>query len=329
MADIGGIMTGLANMANSIVQPISQKRQQKRNQKYAQENAKLESELQLNNNLKTMAQQQAYNVRNYEMERDDSYAREDYLLSNQKKLEVQALRDAGLNPSLAGGTAGFSSGASVGSSAISAPSGGADGIGVSSPSYGSPFTGLDLGDAMEKSLKAAEELKILKEESRKRKEEADALEMQNEGTREENDYSQYSMLNKLQMRADGTFYSVDENGDSHDIDVSARPMPKTKAGIFAMNTFHKMLAESAHYLSSENRDFLDAMVSGLQITDDNVLESLRNMPNELIRELRSKNSLTELETEIKGAEKYFWKKAESMDSDVVKFLASAFLTFRK
>ena len=90
MADIGGIMTGLANMANTIVQPISQKRQQKRNQKYAQENAKLESELQLNNNLKTMAQQQAYNVRNYEMERDDSYAREDYLLSNQKKLEVQA-----------------------------------------------------------------------------------------------------------------------------------------------------------------------------------------------------------------------------------------------
>ena len=51
---VGGIMTGLANMANSIVQPISAKRQQKRNQKYAQENARLESQLQLDNNFKTM-----------------------------------------------------------------------------------------------------------------------------------------------------------------------------------------------------------------------------------------------------------------------------------
>ena len=329
MADVGGIMTGLANMANSIVQPISQKRQQKRNQEYAKENAKLESELQLNNNLKTMEQQQAYNVKNYEQQRDDAYAREDYLLANQKKLEVQALRNAGLNPSLAGGTSGYQAGASVGSSSIDAPSGGADGIGVSSPSYGSPFTGVDIGQAMESSMKAMEELKILKEEARKRKEEADALEMQNQGTREENDWSSFSLIDHLEQDADGYFYTKDENGNRKRLIDLGKNAPTTKAGVLAMNTFHKMLADSAHYLSSENRNFLDAMVSGLQISDDRVLESLKNMPNELIRELRSKNSLTELETEIKGAEKYFWKKAESMDNDVVKFLASAFLTFRK
>lgn len=325
---VGGILSGIANMANSIVQPISQKRQQDRNQEYAQENAKLESQLQLENNFKTMERQQAYNVKNYEQQRDDAYAREDYLLANQKKLEVQSLRNAGLNAALAGGTSGFQPGASVGSASIANPSGGADGVGVSSPSYGSPFSGIDLGDALANSLKLGEELKIMKEEARKRKEEADALEMQNEGTREENNYSQYSMLEHLQMRADGTFFSVDDNGAEHDF-VSSLPTPRTKAGIFALQTFNKMLADSARYLSSSNKDFLDGMVSGLQITDDKVLESLKNMPNELIRELRSKSTLHELEAELKASEKYFWKKVDSLDNDVIKFLASAFLTFRK
>ena len=250
------------------------------------------------------------------------------MLANQKKLEVQALRDAGLNPALAGGTSGFQAGASVGSASMDAPSGGADGVGVSSPSYGSPFSGIDIGDATEKSLKAVQELKILKEEARKRKEEADAIELQNQSTREENDWSSFSLLDHLEQDSDGNFYTKDENGNRKPL-ILSKEMPKTKAGIFAMNTFHKMLSDSSHYLSSENKNFLDAMVCGLQITDENVLEAMKNMPNELIRELRSKNSLTELETEIRGAEKYFWKKAESLDNDVVKFLASAFLTFRK
>ena len=328
--DIGGIMTGLANMANSVVQPISVKRQQKRNQKYAQDNAKLEADLQMQNNLKTMEQQQAYNVKNYEQQRDDNYAREDYLLANQKSLEVQSLRNAGLNPALAGiSGGGFQPGASVGGASIDSASGGADGIGVSSPSYGSPFTGVDIGDAMERSLKAVEELKILKEEARKRKEEADSLELQNQSTKEENDWSSFSLLDHLEQDASGRFYTTDENGDKKYLKDLGKNMPRTKAGVLAMNTFHKLLSDSAHYLSSENRDFLDSMVSGLQITDEKVLESLKNMPNELIRELRAKNSFTELETEIKGAEKYFWKKAESLDNDVVKFLASAFLTFLK
>lgn len=331
MADIGGIMTGLANMANSVVQPISAKRQQKRNQEYAKENAKLEAELQLNNNLKTMEQQQAYNVKNYEQQRDDAYQREDYLLANQKSLEVQALRNAGLNPALAGGSVGFQPGASVGSASIDAPTGGASGVGVDSPSYGSPFTGVNIGDAVKGALEFNENLKILRAEARKRKAEADDAEMNAKGHQEQNDYAQFSMLDNLESDSKG-FYTTSESGEKRYL----RGMPTTLEGIHALQTFQKMRAEGAEHQSREVANQLDKMVKSLQITDSNVLSALSSMPDELYKNLCSKTSLQDIQTalthvekDVKENEKAFWTKLGELDNDAVKFLASAIYTFRK
>lgn len=332
MSDIGGVLTGLANMANSVVQPISQNRQQKRNQEYAQENAKLESKLQLENNLKTMEQQQAYNVKNYEQQRDDNYAREDYLLANQKKIEVQALRDAGLNPALAGiSGGGFQPGASVGGASIDSPSGGADGVSVHSPSYGSPFTGISIGDAVKGSLEFAEQLKILKAEARKRKAEADDAEMNAKGHQEQNDFAQFSMLDNLENDEKG-FYTISEDGQKRYL----RGMPTTLEGIHALQTFQKLRAEGAEYQSREVKNQLDKMVSRLQITDPDILSALSQMPTEVYKNLKSKtslqdvqNALTSVEKDVKENEKAFWTELGKLDNDAVKFLASAIYTFRK
>ncbi|MEM0173186.1 MAG: hypothetical protein QXI16_01610 [Sulfolobaceae archaeon] len=331
MADIGGIMTGIANMANSVVQPISQKRQQERNQKYAKENAKLEAELQLQNNMKTMEQQQAYNVRNYEQQRDDAYAREDYLLANQKALEVQALRNAGFNPALAGGTAGFQPGASVGSASIDAPSGGASGVSVNSPGYGSPFTGLNLGDAVKGALEFGENFKILKAEARKRKAEADDAELKTKGHQEANDFAQFSMLDNLESDEKG-FYTTSDNGEKRYI----KGMPTTLEGIHSLQTFQKMRAEGSEHQSREVANNLDKMVKSLQITDPDILSCLSSMPSEVYKNLKSKTSLQDIQTalthvekDVKENEKAFWTKLGELDSDALKFIASAIYTFRK
>lgn len=331
MADIGGIMSGIANLANTVVQPISAKRQQKRNQKYAKENAKLQADLQLQNNMKTMEQQQAYNVRNYEQQRDDAYAREDYLLANQKALEVQALRNAGFNPSLASGGAGFQAGASIGSASIDAPSGGATGVSVNPTPYGSPFTGLNLGESVQSALEFAEQLKILKAEARKRKAEADDAELNVKGHQEANDFAQFSMLDNLESDDKG-FYTISDAGDKRYI----RGMPSTMEGIHALQTFQKMRSEGSEHQTRYVRNLLDKMVTSLQITDPEILSCLSSMPTEVFNNLKSKTSLqdiqtalTQVEKDVKENEKAFWTKLGELDSDALKFIASAFYTFRK
>lgn len=329
--NIGGILTGIANVANSVVQPISAKRQQKRNQKYAQENAKLEADLQLQNNLKTMEQQQAYNVRNYEQQRDDAYAREDYLLANQKALEVQALKNAGFNPSLASGGAGFQPGASIGSATIDSPSGGASGVSVNSPAYGSPFTGLNFGDSLQGTLEFVEQLKILKAEARKRKAEADDAELNAKGHQEANDFSQFSMFNDLDMDSNGLYITAEDGNKQYCMD-----MPTTLEGIHALQTFQKMRAETSEYHSRFVSNLLDKMVKALQITDSDVLIALSKMPDEVLKNLRSKTSLQDIQTsltnvekDVKENEKAFWTQLGQLDSDALKFIASAIYTFRK
>lgn len=148
MEFIGEILQGAAQLANTIISPIAQRRQQKRNQKYAQENAKLEGQIQLDNSLKTMEQQQKYNLENYEKQRDDSYAREDYLLANSKKIEQKAYTDSGINPAWAAANGGISAGSSVSAPMMSSPQGGSAPVNVVNPGYSSPFTPLpDLGMA--------------------------------------------------------------------------------------------------------------------------------------------------------------------------------------
>lgn len=94
---------------NGIAAQIGTKNEMKRAQKY---------------NLETMAQQNEYQNAFYEKQRDDAYERENFLNLNSKSMEVQALRNAGINPSWAQDSAGNVVSSSVGApSQGSAPSG--------------------------------------------------------------------------------------------------------------------------------------------------------------------------------------------------------------
>lgn len=104
------------------------KRAAKRQQKYTEQNMAKAHEY----DLATMEQQQRYARENYDIEN----ARQDYLLANSKRIEVQALRDAGLNPALAGVGAGYQPPASQ---SISSPVGLA-----SSAPQGAGTTGLHM-----------------------------------------------------------------------------------------------------------------------------------------------------------------------------------------
>ena len=74
-------------------------------------------------------------------------------------------------------------------------------------------------------------------------------------------------------------------------------MPKTKRGYEALNSFRQYERNKYVSQSEEDKALLEDMVSKMQIVDKDVLKALSNMPTEVIRELRAKNTAQEMENE--------------------------------
>lgn len=160
-AAIGTGGTLLGNLAGAGFN----KRQQERANKATQENMAKQHEY----DLSTMAMQQAYARQNFR----DENERQDYLMRNHYKIEQQALRDAGLNPALAGSN-GFQPSATQ---SIASPVGLASSAPASSGYTPVNFSGLGV-NAVESALAVAQ-INKLKEETREKKISNDNSESQN------------------------------------------------------------------------------------------------------------------------------------------------------
>lgn len=161
-AAIGTGGTFLGNLAGAGFN----KRQQERANKATRKNMEMQHQF----DLDTMYQQQQYAKENFKAENE----RQDYLMANAKRIEMQALRDAGLNPSLAGVGNGYQAPATQ---SIASPVGLASSAPVSSGYTPLNFSGLG-ADALNGALTAAT-INKLKEETRKTRIENDNTESQN------------------------------------------------------------------------------------------------------------------------------------------------------
>lgn len=142
----------------------------KRQQERANEATRKNMEMQHQYDLHTMYQQQQYAKENFKAENE----RQDYLMANAKRIEVQALRDAGLNPALAGVGNGYQAPATQ---SMASPVALASSAPASSGYTPLNFSGMG-ADALNGALTAAT-INKLKEETRKTKIENDNSESQN------------------------------------------------------------------------------------------------------------------------------------------------------
>lgn len=159
-------ITGVASSGLNFLSAPFNKRQQDRANKATKANMRYQHELDINSmNYQNMLAQQ-----NWARENE----RQDYLMLHSKRIEQNAFREAGLNPALAGGGAGYQA---PPTQSMSSPVG----LASSAPAS-SGYTPLNFSrvgaDAMQSALMSAE-INKLKEETRKTRIENDNSESQN------------------------------------------------------------------------------------------------------------------------------------------------------
>lgn len=273
------------------------------------------------------------NLANYEKQRNDAYAREDFLNANSKKIEVEALRNAGLNPSWSqegAGSIGMSSVASsqVGSSSMNAPGG-------QKFDYVNPYSqGLQSyfqTAQMQMSLRMQEaQIQSMETQNAKTVQETQSLAIDNESKADENALAQYSLSHAIQINDDG---SITVDGELYSYDEymrSGHQKPTTLRGVRALNEWNKLKTDSESYLSSRNQSKLDYLVSSLQIDDPKVLEALSHIDEARFRDIVSAAKSKDLDNEVKDIAKFLWRRVSKLpDDDAIKALSVIALTLAK
>lgn len=272
MADVGNVMSGVASLANAVIQPFSAMSQQQRNQKYTKKNMIMQYVLNQRAARENAALEQQYYDKRYQQQRDDQYAREDYLLANQKAIEVKALRDAGMNPALANGV-----GAAYNTSAVS-PSASSVGANVASPanvSYSSPFSNVDLGSAAQAAMKTAAEIKLMKAQ-------ADNLDSQTTGNEQKNFFTDQTMWDNIRMtKAEMNQKEAVANymNDNPELNMAVAKKQATLNENIEMDTSLK----EAQITETSAREFLEkaqahlSEVQALALNDDNLRKNHDNV----------------------------------------------------
>lgn len=315
-----GISAG-SGIIGSLVQAPFAKKRQERNFEYAKKLQQQEYE----NNIKAAD----YNQQIYEKNQQALWDREDFLNANSKKIEVDALRNAGLNPAWSQSGAGQLTAGSV------ASGGSAQGASANYQDYGdngSQAAIKGIFDSLSafpmtylQALQMKESADLTAATADKTKAEADNI--KREGARQEDEDNISHWVPESHMfEKDGVIYV--KFGDDY---IKADEFPKTKRGLEALSSFHKMDRDNNIYQSEATKAALDNMVSKLQLNDPKTLMALSLMPEELYRSICTKNNLQDIEYEIKRDSNFFQELNKLGDSDIssfVKFLASAFLTFR-
>ena len=272
--------------------------------------SKKDMERQAKYNKESMDYANRINRQNYEQQLADTYE----MKLNEQRFQKQGLINAGLNPSW-NESAGVSSvGAEIGaSSALPVEAGHPAQKGIEAfIATRSMFLQNQLMEAQ--AAKTAQEAKSVKLANEETEDERNSIQL-----------TQFLMLgDKATIDDDGTIWV--NYGDNEDSTIRVDQLPKTKRGYEALNSFRQYERNKYVSQSEEDKALLEDMVSKMQIVDKDVLKALSNMPTEVIRELRAKNSAQEMENEIVGASKDVWRQLEDKP-DIIKFLASAFYTF--
>lgn len=301
---VGDIVNGIASVANNVVGAISNRRQQKRNQEYTERNMQLQHE---------------YNMAEYEKQKNDSYAREDYLNANSERIKQQARIDAGINGAWHDGQTGFS--------ASSVDSGGnLGGVTPQTPSNQPLLTAKGLNDAYISAMQLRETMENNKVQREKIKAETDAIRRENKGNAEADNLQDLLAQKSVSVGEDGLFYYQNEIGEKERLDVA----PRTQKGAEYVNKFREMLKNERVFLSQSTKADLDNMVNRAQIKDDSTLKALASMPNELWRELKTKNDYQSIETEVaeffKGTIEDI-NKNPNAQNNIIKTISSLVWTF--
>lgn len=267
------------------------------------------------NSLELMEKQQEYYDKNYERAKKDAYEREDFLNANSKRIEVDAMRKAGLNPAW-----------NESSGIVSQSVGSADGAMPTPSYYHSEAPEVSGINAFNQTAMMAKQIQLLDAQIKSVNEDTRGKSLANNATEDENNtvqLTQYLMLgDKADIDDDGQIWVDFGNGQT----IRADQLPKTKKGYEALNSFNTYRRNKYVTQTEEDKALLDDIVSKLQVNDDDVLKALSSMPTEVIRELKAKNTMQEMENEITSASKDVWRSLEDKPA-IIKFLASAFYTF--
>lgn len=269
---IGDIVNGVASVANNVVGAISNKRQQKRNQEYTERNMQLQHE---------------YNMKEYEKQKNDAYAREDWLNENSERIKQNARTSAGINGAWLEGQTGFST--------SSVDSGGnLGGVTPNTPNNAPLLTAKGLNDSYIAAMQLRETMENNRVQRDKIKAETDAINRENKGNAEADNLQDLLAQKSVSVGEDGLFYYENDMGEKERLDVA----PRTQKGAEYVNKFREMLKNEHVFLSQSTKADLDNMVNRSQIKDTSVLKALSKMPNELWRELKTKNDYQSIENEV-------------------------------